>query len=81
MIPQVGDEWRAEDVPGVTLEENTLVGTKDKARINGHTYRDLVRVREFQDKEDVEFKLYAPGFGVVRENPSAGRIELKGCEK
>ena len=40
----------------------------------------MIRVQEFiQPEGDVEYKLYAPGVGVITEYPPDGRTELAGC--
>jgi hypothetical protein len=78
--PAVGSTWRPEDVPGITTEEDRLVARLPRAKIRGRTFRNLIRVREsIKPENEIEYKLYARGVGVVRESPPDGRLELVGC--
>ena len=44
--PQVGDRWRFEDVPGITVESDRVVSKLASLRVGGKTYTDVIRVRE-----------------------------------
>ena len=78
--PQVGDQWRFEDVPGVTTESDRVEETGMRARAGGRDFSGVIRVQEFvQPEGEVEYKLYAPGAGVILEYPPGGRIAFAGC--
>jgi hypothetical protein len=78
--PQVGDQWRFEDVPGVTTESNRLEETGLRIRAGGRLYTGVIRISEFiQPEGEMEQKLYAPGTGVIIEYPPDGRAVLRGC--
>jgi hypothetical protein len=78
--PQVGDQWRSEDVPRITIESDRLEETGLRARAGGKLYTGVIRVSEFTQPEgEVEYKLYAPGVGVITEYPPDGRAVLHRC--
>lgn len=78
--PQVGDLWRAEVVAGSGTRVIRMVEEVPQAQVQGKAYDSLIRVRERElPRGDREFKLYAPGAGIVRELPPGGRIELISC--
>jgi hypothetical protein len=78
--PQLGDQWRFEDVPGITTESDRVEETGMRARVRGRDFEGVIRVQEFvQPEGEVEYKLYAPGAGVIIEYAPDGRIALAGC--
>jgi hypothetical protein len=78
--PTLGAQWRFEDVPGVTTESNRVEEVGMRVKVSGRLYRDVIRVQEFiQPEGDVEYKLYAPGIGLVAEYPPDGRSVLRRC--
>lgn len=80
--PQVGDEWYFEFVPGITIERDRMIKRIDQKTVNGETYDDVIRIREFQDPgNEVEDKLYARGVGNIRELPPDGKVDLVECHE
>jgi len=78
--PKLGDQYRFEDVPGVTTESNRVEETGLRARTAGRTFTGVIRVQEFiQPEGEIEYKLYAPGVGLIVEYPPDGRTALVGC--
>jgi hypothetical protein len=78
--PSLGAQWRFEDVPGITVESNRVEEVGMRAKVGGRVYHDVIRVQEFiQPEGDVEYKLYAPGVGVIAEYPPDGRVVLHRC--
>ncbi len=78
--PTLGAQWRFEDVPGVTTESNRVEEVGMRVKVGGRLYRDVIRVQEFiQPEGDVEYKLYAPGVGLITEYPPDGRSALRRC--
>jgi hypothetical protein len=78
--PKVGDQYRFEDVPGVTTESNRVEEAGLRVRVNRRLLTDVLRIQEFiQPEGEVEYKLYAPGVGLVVEYPPDGRSALVSC--
>jgi hypothetical protein len=78
--PRVGQQFRFEDVPGVTTESNRVEETGLRSRVRGRTYTNVVRIQEFiQPEGEIEYKLYAPGVGKIVEYPPGARAELVRC--
>jgi hypothetical protein len=78
--PQLGDQWRAEDVPGITTESDRLEETGMRAKVHGSLHTDVIRVSEFiQPEGSTEYKLYAPGIGVLVEYEPDARGAFAGC--
>lgn len=78
--PKLGDQFRFEDVPGITAESNRVEEVGMRAKANGTVYTDVIRISEFiQPEGEVGQKLYAPGVGKIFEYPPDGRAEFKGC--
>jgi hypothetical protein len=78
--PRLGDQWRFEDVPGVTTESDRVEETGMRARAGGRDFTGVIRIQEFvQPEGEVEYKLYAPAVGVILEYPPDGRIAFAGC--
>ena len=80
--PRVGDQYRFEDVPGITVESNRVEERGLRAKVSGRIVRDVLRIQEFiQPEGDVEYKTYAPGLGVIAEYPPDARVEFAGCRR
>ena len=78
--PKLGEQYRFEDVPGVTSESNKVEEVGMRAKAAGELHTGVIRISEFiQPEGEVEQKLYAPGVGKVAEYPPTGRAELAGC--
>jgi hypothetical protein len=78
--PTLGAQWRFEDVPGVTTESNRVEEVGMRAKAGGRLHRDVIRVQEFiQPEGEVEYKLYAPGVGVITEYAPDGVSVLRRC--
>jgi hypothetical protein len=78
--PALGMQWRLEDVPRITTESDRVEEVGMRARAAGRLRHDVIRVQEFTQPEgDVEYKLYAPGVGVIAEYEPDGRSVLRRC--
>ena len=78
--PALGMQWRLEDVPRITTESDRVEEVGMRARAAGRLHHGVIRVQEFTQPEgDVEYKLYAPGVGVITEYEPDGRSVLKRC--
>jgi len=80
--PQLGQQWRFEDVPGTTVESDRVEEVGLRAKVQGRIVGDVIRIQEFlQPEGDVEMKTYAPGLGVIDEYPPDGHITFAGCRR
>ena len=78
--PHLGAQWRSEDVPGVTTESDRVEETGLRVKVRGKLYTDVIRTQEFiQPEGEVEYKLYAPGVGLITEYAPDGRAVLHHC--
>ena len=75
--PKVGDKFRSEDVPHVTQENDEVIAVDETVTVPAGTYQHCVKVKEILSDGAVEYKLYAPATGVVREVPEDGLVDLK----
>ncbi len=75
--PKVGDKFRSEDVPGITHENDEVIAVDETVTVPAGTYQHCVKIKEILSDGAVEYKLYAPGVGVVREVPEDGLVDLK----
>jgi hypothetical protein len=76
--PKPGVPFMSEDVPGITHETDHVVATGGTLQIGGHTYRNVMKVRENAGPPpEVEYKNYSKGVGVITE--ANGGIKLVGC--
>ena len=78
--PQLGQQFRVEDVPGITVESDRVEELGLRAKVQGRIVTDAIRIQEFvQPEGDVEYKTYAPGLGVIDEYPPGGHVSFAGC--
>ncbi len=78
--PTVGQKWRTEDVSDEIGEQNEVVSINETVKTPAGTYDNCVKVKEDLADGTVEYKYYAPGVGVVREQPHDGDVFLKSHE-
>lgn len=66
-VPEVGDEFRPEDLPDGSVEIGTVRRTARRVRVPAGRFAGCVEVREHHLPDDeFETKWYAPGVGVIR---------------
>jgi hypothetical protein len=76
--PKVGDVFDSESVPGIVHETSTIEAIGGTARVGGHSYSNVLRIREdARPPPEVEFTRYAPGIGVISE--ANGGVSLIRC--
>jgi hypothetical protein len=75
--PKVGDKFRSEDVPNITIEDDEVVSVVETVTVPAGTFHDCVKIREKASDGDVEYKFYAPGVGCIKEVESDGELPLK----
>lgn len=78
--PTVGQKWRTEDVSDEIGEQNEVVSISETVKTPAGTYKNCVKVKEDLADGTIEYKYYAPGVGVVREQPHDGDVFLKSHE-
>lgn len=66
--PKLGDQYRFEDVPGITAESNRVEEVGMRAKAGRTLYTGVIRIQEFiQPEGEIEYKLYGPGIGKIAE--------------
>lgn len=78
--PKVGDHFRSESVPGITIETDRVIARQKSKRVRGRTYHHVIRVHEhatYPKPDEVEYKTYSRGTGVITEADNG--VGLVGC--
>jgi hypothetical protein len=76
--PKLGDSFKSERVPHIAHETDHVVAVGAKAKAGGHSYRNVIKVREnARPPRETEFKKYARGTGVITE--ADGGVTLRNC--
>lgn len=75
--PKVGDKFKSEDVSKEINEVDEVISTSETVTVPAGTFKNCVKIQENLADGTTEFKYYAPGVGVVRENPHDGDVLLK----
>ena len=75
--PKVGDKFKSEDAPPITWEADEIVSLSETVTVPAGTFQNCLKVKEIASDGDTEYKLYAPGVGVVREMTSDSDVPLK----
>ena len=75
--PKVGARFKSEDVSKEINEKDEVVSVSETVVTPAGTYKNCVKVREKLADGTTEYKYYAPGVGVVREQPPKGDVLLK----
>jgi hypothetical protein len=70
--PKLGDKFKSEDVSDKIDETDEVVAVDETTTVPAGTFAHCVKIKETLNDGSVEFKLYAPGVGVVRETPATG---------
>ena len=75
--PKIGDKFKAEDVPGITTEDDEVVSDSETVTVPAGTYRNCLKVKELLSDGKTEYKYYARGVGCVKEVPAEGELVLR----
>jgi hypothetical protein len=75
--PTLGLRFSSENVPGITRENDEVVAVGETVTVPAGTFQNCVRIKEIMSDGEIEFKVYAPGVGVVKEIPPDGDVSLK----
>jgi hypothetical protein len=77
--PEVGDEWKSEDIPEAGIEEfNTAIAFHNSVRVPEGRFRCVLQVRG--ETPDVENKWYAPHVGFILSKESGETLQLVDLE-
>ena len=77
VAPKLGDRFNSEDVPGITGEHDEVVSVSETVTVPAGTFEHCVKVKEILTDGAVEYKLYAPGVGIVKELAADGVTSLE----
>ena len=75
--PKIGDRFKSENVPPVTLEADEVVSLTAAVKTPAGSYKNCLKIKETTPEGEVEYKYYAPKVGVVMEAPKNGDLRLK----
>ena len=75
--PKVGDKFQSENVPGITREDDEIVSVSETRTVPAGTFSNCIKVKEHASDGATEYKLYAPGTGVIAEMDSDEGLLLK----
>ncbi len=74
--PEVGDQWKAEDLPDFDIEEfDEVVKIVKKLKVPAGKFKKVLKVKE--ETPDVGFKWYAPGLGFIQQKDGREVISLE----
>jgi hypothetical protein len=72
----MGDKFKSEDVSKEIHEDDAVVSLSEKVQTPAGTYDNCIKVQEKLADGAIEYKYYAKGMGVVREQPAEGDVLL-----
>jgi len=72
----IGQKFRSEDVPGITTENDEVVAVNETITVPIGTFQHCVRIKELLSDGAIEYKLYAPGVGVIKEIDEEGTTDV-----
>jgi hypothetical protein len=74
--PRVRMKFQAENVPGITMENDKVVSLSKTVRVPAGRFRNCAQIQEDLSDGTTEYKYYAPGVGVVKESTPDGDLDL-----
>jgi hypothetical protein len=74
--PEVGTTFQAENVPGITTEDNEVLSVSETVKVRAGRFRNCLLIQETLSDLSVEHKYYAPNVGVIREVTPDGELNL-----
>ena len=74
--PKVGTKFQAENVPGITTENDLVVSVGETVTVPAGTFKNCLKIQETLSDGTVEYKYYAPNVGVIKEVSQDGEINL-----
>jgi hypothetical protein len=74
--PQVGDKFKSEEVSKKIDERDEIISLTETVTVPAGTFTNCLKIAEHPAGEEVEYKFYALGVGVVREVPAGGDEQL-----
>jgi len=65
--PQVGQKFQAENVPGITKEDDEIVSVTATVKLAIGAFKNAVKIKESYPDGSVEYKYHVPSVGTVTE--------------
>lgn len=78
--PKVGDKFKSEDAPPITWEADEVISVSETMTVPAGTFHDCLKIKERASDGGTEYKLHAPGVGVIAEMDSDEGLLLKSHE-
>ncbi len=75
--PRVGDRFQSENVPGITRGDDEVISISETVKVPAGAFCHCIKVKERASDGGTEFKLHAPGIGVIAETDADGDLRLK----
>jgi len=75
--PKVGDKFKSEDAAPITWEADEIISLSETATVPAGTFQNCLKIKETSSDGDTEYKLYAPGVGVIEEIEGENPLALK----
>src|SRR5438067_978657 len=75
--PQVGQKFQAENVPGITKEDDEIVSVTATVKLAIGAFKNAVKIKESYPDGSVEYKYYVPSVGTVTEIAPDGTVNLR----
>ena len=75
--PRVGQRFQAENVPGITKEDDEIVSVTSAVKLAIGTFANAVKIKESYPDGSVEYKYYVPSVGTVTEIAPDGTVNLR----
>lgn len=75
--PKAGDKFKSEDAPPITWEADEVISVSETMTVPAGTFSNCLKINERASDGATEFKLYAPGVGVIAEMDSDEGLLLK----
>jgi hypothetical protein len=75
--PKVGDTFKSEDAPPITWELDEVISLNETLTVPAGTFSNCLKMKERASDGATEYKIYAPGVGVIAEMDSDDGLKLK----
>jgi hypothetical protein len=75
--PKIGDKFKSEEAPPITREADEVISVSETMTVPTGTFSNCLKIEEHASDGAIEYKLYAPGVGVIAEMDSDEGLLLK----
>ena len=73
----MGQKFQAENVPGITKEDDEIVSVTATVKLAIGAFKNAVKIKESYPDGSVEYKYYVPSVGTVTEIAPDGTVNLR----